>query len=66
LAAARTGELLCRDPGGWFFITLPIIVWGYVRALSRDIVGDDWTSIGATREAKSKPAEKHQTEHFHW
>jgi hypothetical protein len=29
-------------------------------------VGDDSTLIGATRAAKSKPAEKHQTEHFHW
>jgi hypothetical protein len=52
LVWARTGELLGRDPSGWFFITLPIIVWGYVRAFSRDIVGDDWILIGATSEAK--------------
>jgi hypothetical protein len=33
--------------------------------LSRDIGGDDGALIGATREAKSKTAEKHQRERFH-
>ena len=45
--------------------TLSIILRGYGWALGWNIVGNDWTLVGTTREAQGDAAKQHQTEHFH-
>jgi len=61
---ARTRRVLCRDPRQLVPHNPGDHPAGLRSGAQPDIVGDDWTLIGATREAQGKAAEKDQTEHF--